>query len=283
MARSKDKLILLTLNTHSWQEADNASCLHCAAEAILKEQPDVIALQEINQPEKAPLADPARLAASGWLDGGFAVADRNWALCLAERLRDAGLPYQWSWAFTHLGYKTWAEAVAVFCRDPVRAVRCADISSPDLPQDSWRRRRALALGTAGGWFCSTHMGWWGDEIDPFIGQWERLKAFTGTLKGPCYVMGDFNCPAQTRAEGYDRMLLDGWEDCFARAEDRDGGVTVPGQIDGWRESRVDGLRMDYCMARQPGRTLRSRVIFDGVNHPQISDHYGVLTWEAAEF
>ena len=34
MAQSKDKLILLTLNTHSWQEADNASCLRYAAEAI---------------------------------------------------------------------------------------------------------------------------------------------------------------------------------------------------------------------------------------------------------
>ena len=275
MAQSKDNLVLLTLNTHSWQEADNASCLRYAAEAISAEQPDVVALQEINQQEKGPLADPARLVASGFVDAGFPIVDNNWALLLAERARG----YQWSWAFTHAGYKTWHEGVALLSKSPILAVRCADISTPDLPQDSWRRRRVLAIRTEKGWFCSTHMGWWGDEVDPFLGQWQRLRAFTDAMEGPCYVMGDFNCPAQTRGEGYDRMLADGWQDCFARAEDRDGGITVPGQIDGWRENPVDGLRMDLCMARQDGRTLRSRVIFNGDFHPVVSDHFGVLTWE----
>lgn len=276
MAQSKDKLILLTLNSHSWQEADNASCLRYAAEAISAEQPHIIALQEINQQENGPLAAPDRLLKSGFADAGFPIVENNWALLLAERLQG----YQWCWAFTHAGYKTWHEGVALLSKSPILEVRCADISAPDLPPDSWRRRRVLAIRTAQGWFCSTHMGWWGDEIDPFLGQWQRLQAFTASMEGPCYVMGDFNCPAQTRGEGYDRMLMDGWQDCYARAEDRDGGVTVPGQIDGWREGPVDGLRMDLCMARQPGRTLRSRVIFNGSFHPRVSDHFGVLTWEA---
>lgn len=275
MARSRDKLILLTLNTHSWQEADNASCLRYAAEAIGIEQPDIIALQEINQQERGALADPGRLKDSGYVEGGFSIVENNWAFCLAERLGN----YQWTWAFAHAGYKTWHEGVALFSRSPIREVRSADVSDPDLPADSWRHRRVLAVRTGNEWFCSVHMGWWKDGIDPFSGQWERLKMFTASMEGLCYVMGDFNCPAQVRNEGYDRMIADGWQDCYIRAQEKDDGITVPGQIDGWREEPVDGLRMDLCLARQPGHTLCSRVVFNGACYPRISDHFGVLTQE----
>ena len=54
MAPSRDKLILLTLNTHSLMEADTAFCLKTLAEAILTEQADGVALQEINQDMTAP-------------------------------------------------------------------------------------------------------------------------------------------------------------------------------------------------------------------------------------
>ena len=60
MAQSKDDLRLLTLNTHSWQEADNASCLRYVAEAVLAEHPDVIALQEVNQSENGVLRKKLR-------------------------------------------------------------------------------------------------------------------------------------------------------------------------------------------------------------------------------
>ena len=76
------------------------------------------------------------------------------------------------------------------------------------------------------------------------------------------------------------MLADGWQDCYTRAQVRDAGVTVPGQIDGWRETEVSGFRMDLCLAAQPGITLRSRLIFDGNNEPVVSDHFGVLTEES---
>ena len=38
MARSKDKLTLLTLNTHSWQEADNVSCLRMGSDATTRHE-----------------------------------------------------------------------------------------------------------------------------------------------------------------------------------------------------------------------------------------------------
>ena len=100
MARSKDKLTLLTLNTHSWQEADNVSCLRHVAEALREEQPDVSAFQEVNQKEGGAPASGSRLKESGFVSAGDAIAGDNWAL----RLSELAPGYQWSWAFVHIGY-----------------------------------------------------------------------------------------------------------------------------------------------------------------------------------
>ena len=267
---------LLTLNAHSWQETDNVSCLRHVAETLRQEQPDVVALQEINQRQGDPAAAEERLRKSGFVSAGDAILETNWALALAELVPG----YAWSWVYTHVGYRSWEEGIAVMSRMPILEVRSRNLSSPDLPEDSWRHRRVLAIHTEAGWFCSTHTGWWDDEIDPFPNQWKRLNAFMQTLSGPRWLMGDFNSPAHERGRGYDLILSDGWEDCYARAENRDSGITVPGQIDGWRHEAVSGFRMDLCLAGQPGRTLRSNVIFNGDFHPVVSDHFGVLTEES---
>lgn len=271
MVRSKDDLVLLTLNTHSWQEADNASCLSYAAEALKAEAPDIVALQEVNQTIHGAAASDERLSSSGFISAGDAVSDNNWALRLAEM---AG-GYHWTWAFAHIGYSIWAEGIAILSKKPVLDVRVEDLSAPGANL----RRNALAVRTENGWFCSSHLGWWGDERDPFIGQWKRLNAFMQSLDGARWLMGDFNAPAHIRGEGYDCILRDGWQDCFVRAKDRDSGATVPHQIDGWRNQQVDGFRMDLCLAGQSGQTLASHVIFNGSNYPVISDHFGVLTKE----
>ena len=48
---------LLTLNTHSLEEKDYEKKLKIFTEEILKEKPDVIALQEVNQPLDGEEAD----------------------------------------------------------------------------------------------------------------------------------------------------------------------------------------------------------------------------------
>lgn len=48
---------LLTLNTHSLEERDYEKKLKIFTEEILKEKPDVIALQEVNQPLDGEEAD----------------------------------------------------------------------------------------------------------------------------------------------------------------------------------------------------------------------------------
>ena len=281
MAQSRAELKLLTLNTHSWQEKDNEYCLRETVRAVLAERPDVIALQEVNQRRQGQAIAAEVLKASGFVPGGYEIVTDNWALELALRLAQEGQPYHWTWAFAHNGYPTCAEGIALMSLKPIEEVRCAGLSLPEVERDkSWRNRRALAICTEDGWFCSTHTGWWEDEEDPFRYQWEKMNAFARSLGSPCWMMGDFNSPAHLRDQGYDLMIASGWHDCFARAEEKDSGVTVPQQIDGWRDQPVEAFRLDLCLADRPGRTLRSRVIFNGSFHPVVSDHFGVLTVES---
>ena len=264
---------LLTLNAHSWQETDNVSCLRHVAEALREEQPDVIALQEIYQKQGGAPAAEARLRDSGFVSAGDAILTDNWALALSELVPG----WHWTWAFAHIGFRIWEEGIAILSREPILEIRSQDLSAEDIRL----RRRALAVRNRHGWFVSTHLSRWDDLRDHYPRQWSKLNAFARSLGTPCWLMGDFNNPAHLRGQGYDMMLADNWQDCFVRAENRDAGVTVPGQIDGWWDEKVSGFRIDYCLAAQAGRTLRSRVIFNGDFHPVVSDHFGVLTEEQA--
>ncbi len=272
MVQSKDNLKLLTLNVHGWQETDNALCLRQAAEAIRQEKPDIIALQEVNQRENSPYLSQNDLRDSNFVPAGSDIREDNWAFCLTLLARG----YHWSWIHTHLAYGKWEEGVAVLSLAPIAETRFFDLS----PKGVHLRRRVLAIRNKYGWFCSAHLGWWNDTRDPFSGQWEKLQVFTDSLSRPCYLMGDFNSPVQLQNEGYEMIVRSGWQDCYTRAEEKDSGITVPGQIDGWRDKEVDGFRMDLCLAAQNGRTRRSKVMFNGSFYPAVSDHFGVLTEES---
>ena len=50
-----------------------------------------------------------------------------------------------------------------------------------------------------------------------------------------------------------------------------------GNIDGWREGKVDAMRIDFVFCREMPAPKSSRVIFNGKFYPVISDHFGVLT------
>ena len=53
---------LLTLNTHSLQETHYEEKLEQFIEEIVKTQPDIIAMQEVNQSISAPSAGPELLS-----------------------------------------------------------------------------------------------------------------------------------------------------------------------------------------------------------------------------
>ncbi len=58
------------------------------------------------------------------------------------------------------------------------------------------------------------------------------------------------------------------------AAKRDTGYTVEKNIDGWSENN-EPLRIDFIFTNQPIHILISKVFFNGLNSPIVSDHYGV--------
>ena len=59
---------LITLNTHSLVEPDYENKLKLFAEAVLRERPDVVALQEVNQSMGEPAVGQERLGALGFVE-----------------------------------------------------------------------------------------------------------------------------------------------------------------------------------------------------------------------
>ena len=95
---------LLTLNTHSLIEPEYEAKREIFVEFIAKEQPDVFALQEVNQTAAAPLL--AGVPAGYYPCPGNMVllkAD-NHAAAVARMLEEADCAYHWSWLPAKIGY-----------------------------------------------------------------------------------------------------------------------------------------------------------------------------------
>ena len=284
---------LLTLNTHSLAEPEYEKKAEIFWKALLKERPDVMALQEVNQTaggEKVPVKE---LLASGYTacpGESPAVVRDNHGFRTAAWLAENGFPCFWAWAPAKLGYGRYDEGTAIFSRRPIQNLSAGYITETK-DYKNWKTRKALGIKTeteaGNGWFFSLHMGWWKDEEEPFSRQWTALSEITDPLRkeGDVWLMGDFNSPAQIKDEGYDCIRRDGWEDAYALAQEKGGDITVFGAIDGWRDRGVpDKLRMDFIWHGAPDKgngwiVRRAGTVFDGNVYPAVSDHFGV----AAEY
>lgn len=277
---------LLTLNTHSLAEPDCEAKTKIFLQAVLEERPDVMALQEVNQTAGGEDVSTVELLASGYMECPNTmprVGRDNHAFRTAVWLAEHDFPCFWSWVPAKLGYGKYDEGTAIFTRRPILEVSQFYLTR-SRDYKNWKTRKTLAVRTEAGWFFSLHMGWWKDEEEPFLRQWETLSEVTAPLRqeGDVWLMGDFNSPAETRWEGYDQIAASGWEDAFAAAEEKGGEITVPGAIDGWRNAgELSGMRMDFIWHRGPEgertwRVSRAGTVFDGENRPAVSDHFGVM-------
>jgi len=271
---------LLTLNTHSLVEENYPQKLHDFSAAVLRMKPDVIALQEVNQPISGEYVKKA----AGYIPSQERVPLKtgNHALNVAKLLEEGGLKYFWSWLPMKIGYGIYDEGLAVLSRKPISQTQEFLISRVHTYRN-WRTRRILGIKNEDGWFYSIHTSWWGDKDEPFLPQWQKL---CGNVKGleNVWLMGDFNNPSQLRGEGYDLIIKSGWQDCFTAADEKYGDATASGAIDGWRERGVndDGIRIDLILSDRKVKIRKCEVVFDGRNEAQVSDHYGVLAETSSE-
>ncbi len=256
---------LLTLNTHSWREEESYKKITHLAEAIIERDYDVIALQEVNQMTDKPLM------ADGYL------RQNNFMLVLLEEIKKRqGPSYHsyWRSSKTLRGY--YEEGSCILSKFPILEERVFTVSKYSEHTSPKKRNIVQITIDLEGQLIdiySCHLGWWHDEIEPFKGQWETLCNHLRTER-LSLLLGDFNNNANLRGEGYDELIKHGLWDTYTLAERKDKGITVQGEIAGWKGNQLD-LRIDLILATQKLKVKSSKVIFNGVYKEVVSDHYGV--------
>ena len=275
---------LLTLNTHSLQEENAQQKLEWFVEGILKEKPDIVAVQEVSQTASAPRAEDFLREGQYRIAAQIPLRQDNYVAQVAFRLRQAGIDCHWVWLPIKRGYEKYDEGIAILSLG--RKITKAEMHpvSKSEDYDNWRTRAVLGVQVEGysDWFYSIYLGWWEDAEDPFLEQWKKLsdRLEAQRRQGSVWLMGDFNAPDIFLDQSYTRIRADGWMDTHQAAEQKGKDFTVSGVIDGWQDKLPDrgisGLRLDYIWCSQEKRILSSRILFDGEKEPVVSDHFGVL-------
>ncbi|HEP1680469.1 TPA: endonuclease/exonuclease/phosphatase family protein [Streptococcus pyogenes] len=268
---------VLTLNTHSWMQANTLKKLVALAEHILAEKYDIICLQEINQLIESELAtDLPRYQA---LSGTPSIHKDHFALLLIHYLQKRGQHYYWSWAYNHIGYDIYQEGVAILSKQPIR-VSDILVSAMDDETDYHTRRSLIAKTTLDGKevaVVNVHLSWFDKG---FLGEWEKLEKELLTLNCPLLLMGDFNNP--TDQDGYQVMMgspLD-LQDSHKVADHVFGDHSIVADIDGWQGNK-EALKVDHVFTSKDFIIRSSKITFEGGDAPVVSDHYGLevtLDW-----
>lgn len=254
---------LLTINTHSLIEDDYRKKLDIFVDAIYRIRPDIITMQEVNQTINAPII---------CLGDEYNIRRDNHVYAVCKHLAIMGLDYSCIWRGIKNGYKKFDEGIAVMSRLPIKETKSFIISKTH-DSKNWRLRRVLGVRTGNDWFYSVHMGRFDDTEEPFINQWQNFVSEVSQTER-VWAMGDFNCDDES--DGYKAVINSGWYDTYKLAEEKDRGITIRGNIDGWRDGDIGSMRIDYIFCNKKIPVKSSQVIFNGDNERVISDHFGVL-------
>lgn len=254
---------LLTLNCHSWQEADQLSKIKILAKTIKEMRYDVIALQEVSQ-----LKDNKILYNN--------IREGNYAEILVQELNKLNVDnYSFIWDFAHIGYNIYEEGLAILTRHPIKDFYNFYVSKDENINNHKSRKiikATIDINDNEYDFYNCHLGWWNDKEEPFKYQAERLLQKLSNAKNS-FLMGDFNNDAFIKGEGYDYLINNGLLDLYDLSADKDDGITVSGKIDGWEECS-ENKRIDLILCTNKVEALSSKVLF---NRPDnlVSDHFGV--------
>ncbi len=241
------------------------------ASFVEKELPDIIALQEVNQTIEK---DTVSLDEEFYMPlSGSEIREDNYALNVIKKLSDAGCKYFWTWLKIKRSYDKFEEGLAFLSKNPIKETDTALLSNT-CDFNNWKKRMTLGVKVFDTWFYNVHMGWFEDEEEPFSSHWKRLELVLED-KDDIFLMGDFNCDAKVKGEGYSLVLDSGFYDLYMLADKKDKGITVKGKIDGWENK--DSKRIDYIFSKGKIKVKSSYVVFDGEDFPVVSDHFGVLT------
>lgn len=265
----------LSLNTHSWIEDNPLEKLEILAKTILEKQIEVIALQEVNQLVNEKIINEPQGFIKPENEETSIKAD-NFALLLVEKLKEYGKDYVWSWTNCHVGYDKYDEGVAIVSLYPMKTNSYLVSTCDDILD--YRRRMILfadiTLPNRNVTVGTCHLSWWKPTESSFEDEWSVIMEKLPETNQDVLLLGDFNNPSHLKGEGYD-LVQQSFFDTYNLAQKTSGYETVPPAIDGWKDS-TESLRIDFIFTKNKLDVLSSEVIFDGMNYPLVSDHYGVL-------
>ena len=107
---------ILTINTHSILEKDYEKKCEYFKDAIIKIQPDIIAMQEVSQSKWAKTVDNPNYI------GTIPIKSDNHALKISKMLSDYGIHYFYNWLGIKYGYKIFEEGISVFSKKPIESI-----------------------------------------------------------------------------------------------------------------------------------------------------------------
>lgn len=274
---------LLTLNAHSIIGERAAERADLLRDFIVREAPDFVALQEASQSMSAEAVDGGRLVKKYKAPSGMRqipIKEDNFALNLVESVNKQGIDYYFSWLPVKCGYGKLDEGLAFLSRRPIETAQGFFVSR-EQNYNNWRCRMALKIRVLGhsAAFYDLHMSRWDDAAEPFERQWRTLSEHLREDE-LVWLMGDLNNPAEVRGEGYDTVVNQGFYDSFFLSDERRGGGTAIGNIDGWKDGdgSASSRRIDFIFSnfRPIKRALRYRTVLDGSDGERVSDHFGVM-------
>ena len=276
-------LKLLTLNAHSLHgnEAERNRKMKALCDLLEEERPHIISLQEVNQPLDAPMADTDHIEGyyrAATCESPVPLKKGNFAIELAWNMAERGIPYHFTFLPVKRGYGIYDEGLAVFSTSPIRTA-CGFYISREKNYEDHNTRMALLVKIKDRdiMICNLHTSRYDHAPDPFYDQWKRLISRLPEEKR-IFLMGDFNCPAEIRGEGYDRVCESGYFDSYRVADERIGGRgTAEEGIDGWVDGKMCG-RIDYIFSDfypDADKITYTRVL-DGERGERVSDHFGVM-------
>lgn len=251
------EMSLLTLNLHGWLEENQMDKFEKIAEFIYKNEIDIIAFQEVNQHKDKELTyDNIRID--------------NPSLIIKNFLQEKNKAYNFIWDWAHYGYDVYEEGVSVLTKWNIEKSTSKYVSIND-DVTMWKSRKAIKATVSKNDkkmnIISCHLGWFGDQEDPFEKQIVNLDKFIKEDEGLTFVLGDFNNPDDSK--GYELIKNIGLNDLY---QNKDKGHTIIENIAGWEDNKK-GLRIDYIFANEKLEVLDSKVIFD---KERVSDHFGVM-------
>ena len=258
---------LLTINTHSLVEKDYEKKCEYFIDVILRQKPDIIAMQEVNQSKWARTVD------NSCFSGDLPIKSDNHALKVCKMLKEENMNYHFNWLGIKNGYKIFDEGLSILSLNQIDKTDALLLSKTD-DYNNWKTRKAQIAKIGDKIIANVHMGWWTDDEEPFLDQFEKLNKLLYNRNEDIFLMGDFNSPSDEKNTGYDKVLSSGWYDTYTLAEHKDDGFTVTSKIDGWKNSKEK--RIDYIFTNKKIPIKSSKVIFDGKNEKIISDHFGVV-------